>query len=275
VARAQTLRQQTVALLRRLGLLPMVDELKLGLNVMKNRKRNKAFVSRFPRETFPPPRLAVGAYGLVDYQNYYDGGRRSAEVLLELMAGHVELRGARILEWGCGPGRIVRHLAHLGLDAGIKVFGTDYDCATIEWCRSAIPGVTFAMNGLQPPLPFADEFFDVVYSSSVLTHLSEAMHYAWLTENLRVVKPAGLVIFTTAGDRIKERLLPGEIGQYEAGELVVRMAPAEGSPRYNAYQSPAFIKNKLLPSMPGADLIRHETKLPLASIQDIWVIRKN
>jgi SAM-dependent methyltransferase len=272
---AQALRQQTVALLRKLRLLPMVDELKLGLNVMKNRKRNKAFERLFPTEAFPPARLAIGAYARVDYEDYYEGGKRSAEVLLELMSGHIEPKGARILEWGCGPGRIVRHLAQLGQGLGMQVFGTDYDRASIEWCKSAIPGVTFAMNGLQPPLAFPDASFDVIYSSSVLTHLSEAMHYAWLRENLRVVKKNGLVIFTTGGDRMKDKLLPAEIRQYEAGELVVRRAPTEGSPRYNAFQSPAFVKHKLLPNIPGADLIRHETELPLASIQDIWVIRKH
>jgi SAM-dependent methyltransferase len=274
VGNVQPLRQQTLAWLRKLGLLPMVDEMKLGLNVMKNRKRNKAFAALFPGEVFPPARLSIGAYARVDHEDYYEGGRRSAEVVLELMSGHVEPKGARILEWGCGPGRIVRHLAQLGRDLGIQVFGTDYDRATIEWCKSAISGVTFSMNGLEPPLAFPEGFFDVIYSSSVLTHLSEAMHYAWLKENLRVVKNNGLVIFTTGGDRMKGLLLPAELRRYEAGELVIRRVPTEGSPRFNAFQSPAFIKYKLLPNIPGADLIRHEIELPLAGIQDIWVIRK-
>jgi len=274
LASVQPLRERTGALLRRLGLLPMVDELKLGLNVIKNRKRNKSFGALFPTESFPPARLAIGAYSRVDYEDYYEGGKRSAEVILELMSGHIEPKGARILEWGCGPGRIVRHLAQLGQSLEMQVFGTDYDRASIEWCKSAIPGVTFAMNGLQPPLAFPEGFFDVIYSSSVLTHLSEAMHYAWLRENLRVVKKNGLVIFTTGGDRMKDKLLPAELRRYEAGELVVRMAPTEGSPRYNAFQSPAFVKYKLVRNITGADLIRHETELPLASIQDIWVIKK-
>jgi len=272
--RVQNLRQHTVALLRRLGLLPVVDELRLWLKVMKNRERNKKFAALFPTETFPPARLCNGAYARVDYENYYEGGRRSAEALLELMSGHIEAKGARILEWGCGPARIVRHLARLGKDSGMEVFGTDYDRATLEWCKSAIPGVTFTMNGLQPPLPFPDGFFDVIYSSSVFTHLSEAMHYAWLKENLRVVKRAGLVIFTTAGDSDRYKLLPAEIRLYEAGELVVRTVPLEGSPRYAAFQSPAFVRHKLLPSVPDGELIRHETRLQLASVQEIWVVKK-
>ena len=270
----QNLRQRTVVLLRELGLLPAFDELRLWLKVTRNRKRNKTFAASFPTEVFPPARLCDEAYALVDYENYYEGGRRSAEVVLELMSGHIEFKGARILEWGCGPARIVRHLARLGRDSGTEVFGTDYDRATIDWCKSAIPGVTFSLNGLQPPLPFPDGFFDVIYSSSVFTHLSEAMHYAWLRENLRVIKRRGLMIFTTAGDALRYRLLPPEIALYDAGEIVVRTALLEGSRRYNAVHSAAFVKHKLLPSVPDAELIRHETKLQLASVQEIWVVRK-
>jgi len=272
--KAYLLRIRAVELLRKLGLLPVVDELRLWFAVIKNRKRDKAFAALFPTEAFPPTRMAVGTVGRNGYEHYYEDGRRSVQVLLELMSGHIELKGARILEWGCGPARLVRHLARLGKDSGMEVFGTDYDRATIEWCKSAIPGVTFAMNGLQPPLPFPDGFFDVVYSSSVFTHLSEAMHYAWLRENFRVVKRGGLVIFTTAGDSQKYKLLPAEIPLYEAGELVVRTVPLEGAPRYNAFHSPAFVRNKFLPSVPDADLVKHETKLQLASVQDIWVVRK-
>jgi SAM-dependent methyltransferase len=272
--KAYLLRLRAVQLLRKLGLLPVADELRLWLTIMKNWNGDKAFATLFPTEAFPPTRMAAGTVGRSGYEGYYEDGERSVKVLLQLIAAHVELNGARILEWGCGPARLVRHLARLAEDSRMEVFATDYDRATIEWCKSAIPGVTFARNGLQPPLPFPDGFFDVVYSSSVFTHLSEALHYAWLKENFRVVKPAGLVIFTTAGDSQKHKLLPAEIPLYEAGELVVRTAPLEGAPRYNAFHSPAFVRRKLLPSVQDADLIRHETELHLAGVQDTWVVRK-
>jgi ubiquinone/menaquinone biosynthesis C-methylase UbiE len=270
-----TLRRQGIALLRALGLLPAADEFRFLLNVRQNRKKNREFAASRPSETFPPARLAYDAYSFVDYENYYNGGRHSAEAVLDLMSPHIQLRGARVLEWGCGPGRIVRQLAQLGRELGVEVFATDYNRASIEWCKSAISGVTFATNGLQPPLPFPDGFFDVIYSSSVFTHLSEAMHYTWLQENFRVVKCYGLVIFTTQGDRMKDKLLPSEARQYSAGQLVVRTARSEGARAYGAFQSPAFVMNSLLPSIPGAELLRHDTKSPLAGIQDVWVIRKN
>jgi len=269
-----TLRQQGITLLRNLGLLPMADEIRFWFKVRQDRKRNKAFAASLPTDVFPPARISYDAYGMVDYENYSNSGRRSAEVLLELMFGHVERKGARILEWGCGPGRIVRQFARLGRGSEMEVFATDYNRTSIEWCKSAIPGVTFAMNGLDPPLPFPDGFFDVIYSSSVFTHLPEEDHYAWLKENFRVVKGAGLVIFTTQGDRMKYKLLPAEARRYEAGELVVRMARVKGSRAYSAFQSPAFVRDKFVPSIPGAKVIRHETELPLAGIQDIWVVMK-
>lgn len=270
-----SLRPLAIHAMRKLGLLPVVDEFRFWLNVKKNQKKNKAFAALLPTEAFPPARISYDAYSLVDYENYYMSGRRSAEVLLELMSGHIELRSARILEWGCGPGRIVRHLANLRRHLGMEVFATDYNRASVEWCRAAIPGVTFTLNGLQPPLPFPEAFFDAVYSSSVFTHLSEEMHYAWLKEQLRVIKSGGLVIFTTQGDRMKNKLLPAEVRQYEAGELVVRIARTEGSRSYSAFQSPGFIRERFVASIPEATVVRHETTLPLAGIQDVWAVTRH
>jgi ubiquinone/menaquinone biosynthesis C-methylase UbiE len=267
-------RQYATALLRNLGLLPIAEEMRFWLNVSRNHARNRAFSAELPKETFPPARISYDAYSFVDYENYYISGRKSAEVVLELIRGRIKFEGARILEWGCGPGRIVRHLAELAGNLGIECFGTDYNRVSIEWCSRAIMGVTFAVNDLCPPLSFPDNFFDVIYSVSVFTHLSEQMHYAWLKENFRVVKDGGLIIFTTQGDRMKYKLLASELRQYEAGELVVRSAATEGARTYSAFQSPAFVTRKLLPTVPDLELIQHEMELQLAGTQDIWVLKK-
>jgi ubiquinone/menaquinone biosynthesis C-methylase UbiE len=116
--------------------------------------------------------------------------------------------------------------------------------------------------------------FEAVYCSSVFTHLSEAMHYMWLRELVRVLKPDGVLIFTAQGDRMRDRLLPDELRVYEEGRLVVRQSKVEGSRTFSAYQSPAFVMKQLIPSTPGLELIAHDTERPLAAIQDIWVVRK-
>jgi ubiquinone/menaquinone biosynthesis C-methylase UbiE len=268
-------RNWIIRVLRQLRLVGVAYEIRFWISILANHANNKRIARTLSAESFPPYRFAFEAYSHVDYSKYYEGGRRSAEVILKLIAGQVELIGAKLLEWGCGPGRIVRHLAPRCRELGASVYATDYNRMMVDWCSSAIPGVTFSKNGLHPPLPFPDAFFDVVYSSSVFTHLSKAMHYAWLDENLRILKSGGLMIFTTLGDRLKDRLLPEELDAYEAGELIVQEGgAAEGSLWYLAYQSPAFIINRFLTSVRGIEILRHETTLPLAGDQDIWVVRK-
>jgi SAM-dependent methyltransferase len=269
-----TSRQKAIAALRKTGLFPVADELRFWWNMAESRSRNQKFKYSHPGEIFPGPRVSYDAYATVDYAHYWNGGMLSAQALLSLIKGEIDLTEAKLLEWGCGPGRIVRHLEPLVRPYRTKVFGCDYNRSSIAWCTSAIPEVTFAVNRPDPPLPFDSDFFDVLYSSSVFTHLSEEMHYAWLKENLRVLKRGGLLLFTTHGDRFKFKLLPEEISKYEAGEIVVRSADKEGKRGCAAFQSPAFVKERLLKSVPGIQLVRHDTQLPLAGLQDVWILRK-
>lgn len=270
----QELRQAMMAVLRKAGIFPIADEIRFWASTAKTYSKNRAFDSAHPTEAFPPPRISYDAYGTVDHETYWSGGMLSAEAILTLIKRETQLSGLKILEWGCGPGRIVRQLQRLGEAMELKIFGCDYNRASITWCTSAIPGVRFALNELAPPLPFEGNFFDVVYSLSVFTHLSEEMHHAWLKENLRVLKHGGLLLFTTHGDRLKCKLLPSELLSYNAGKIVVRASGKEGKRTYAAFQSPAFVKGRLLSAIPGTELVRHETQSPIAGIQDIWVVRK-
>lgn len=264
-----------IAVLRKTGLLPAAEEIRFWSSAVGNFSKNRSFAASHPTVAFPPSRISYDAYGGLAYEDYYAGGIQSAETILALIKGDIDFSRAKILEWGCGPGRIVRQLEFLLRESGSTIFGCDYNPASIRWCSSAIPRVTFALNGLRPPLPYESGFFDVVYSSSVFTHLSEEMHYAWLKENLRVLKSRGLLLFTTQGDRMKHKLLPAEVQSYEMGEIVVRGSKIEGARTFTAFQSPAFVRRRLLASTPGLELIRHETELFLAGIQDIWVARKS
>jgi SAM-dependent methyltransferase len=271
---SQKPRQLIIAALRKTRLFLMADEIKFWLNATGNYRRNRAFAASRPTESFPPPRISYDAYATVSYEHYWTSGKQSAETLFSFLKANLDLSTAKILEWGCGPGRIIGPLERLVRNYGTKVFGCDYNPASIHWCSSAIPGVGFRLNELLPPLPFEGSFFDAVYSCSVFTHLSEEMHYAWLKENLRVLKNGGLLFFTTHGDRVKYKLLPAELLQYERGEVVVRASNKEGKRSFASFQSPLFVTDRLLASVQGIELIRHETQAPFAGLQDLWIVRK-
>jgi SAM-dependent methyltransferase len=101
----------------------------------------------------------------------------------------------RVLDFGCGWGRILRFFLK-DLDAG-RLWGIDTREKMIEVCRRTIPGAHFERAGPWPPAPMADASVDFVYAFSVFSHLSEEMHDAWLREFHRILKPGGLLVVST------------------------------------------------------------------------------
>jgi SAM-dependent methyltransferase len=112
----------------------------------------------------------------------------------------------RMLDFGCGCGRFVRHLGPLANTLTIE--GTDIDAEMIEWCRTNIPFGKYAVAPHQPPLPYADHSFDLIINHSVFTHLDERHQDLWLTELQRIASPGATLLLTVEGtatwNRVRE-----------------------------------------------------------------------
>ncbi len=93
------------------------------------------------------------------------------------------------LDFGCGSGRVARHL-------DVDLTGVDVDPRGVEWCQAHLRG-TFLTIAPDPPLPFEAGNFDVIYAVSVFTHFDERTQFVWLEELRRVLRPGGLFIATT------------------------------------------------------------------------------
>jgi hypothetical protein len=115
-----------------------------------------------------------------------------------------------------------------------------------------------------PPLDFPYQFFNGIYSVSVFTHLSESMHYAWIPELARVLKPSGILMLTLHGDLYSEKLLPDELVTYQKGALVVRDQVIEGSRFFAVFHPTSFVHKWL----GGFDILAHiQNPLPLISFK--------
>jgi SAM-dependent methyltransferase len=267
------MKQKLVGALRKLRLLPLVDRARFVIVWMQNRRSNRDFVTRHPGFVPPPAFLSYDAYGHVNYRAYADDGREPADYLARAAKTHLgSARALTVCEWGCGPARILRHLPPM-LPPGSRVFGTDYNARTIQWCSTHVAQVTFRLNRLAPPLPFSTGEIDYLYAISVLTHLSEEMHYAWIEECKRVVRPGGLILVTVHGDRSIGGLSADERALYDGGGLLVRGRVAEGSRTYVAYQSPRFMREVLLRDL---EILSHNPpEAPrLARAQDVYLVRR-
>ena len=192
--------------------------------------------------------------------------------MLDFFRKYVSLERIRILDWGCGPGRIIRHLPDL-LDKKSEVFGTDYDVKSIEWCRKNLPGIDFQSNVLEAKLNYKDSFFDVIYGISIFTHLSEKMHFEWSLELYRIIKPGGILFITSHGTAFLEKLTETEKSNFLKGELVERGMTVEGHRTYTAYHPIEFIY-KLFKQFKVLEHIETPSNGGKAQ-QDIWIVQKS
>ena len=233
-------RQKVANLLRSINLLQFVDRLIFVGNILKNRKTNQLFLTEHPGFIYPPAHFAFDAYNHTNWQTYHEMGLKHSRLVSDLIREFAAEKEIKICEWGCGPARVIRHLDEIGGIEKVELFGTDYNERSINWCSKNIKNVHFSKNNLEPPLTFEDAYFDCIYAISIFTHLSEKMHHAWVKELSRILKPNGILIFTTHGDHSAEKLLPAEKSKYDSGVLVVKNQVKEGNKLFAAY--PPFCK---------------------------------
>jgi SAM-dependent methyltransferase len=139
-------------------------------------------------------RLSQAPAGVADAQGYLERGRRAIGAIERVLPADWTWTNKRVLDFGCGAGRAVRHL-HDAARTG-EVWGCDIDPACIAWNREHLdPSMSFVVNGEEPPLPFAEDRFDLVYALSVFTHIDQRWA-SWLIEMHRVLVPGGLLVAT-------------------------------------------------------------------------------
>jgi SAM-dependent methyltransferase len=102
----------------------------------------------------------------------------------------------RILDWGCGCGRITRYFGRLG---ECLVSGADIDADNLQWCRENLSFGTFHQFPLQPPTKLKPASFDLIFGISVFTHLREGSQLEWLAELSRLLRPGGIALVTVLG----------------------------------------------------------------------------
>jgi SAM-dependent methyltransferase len=270
---AKRARFQAIRLLRRFNLLRAADECRFLVRKLRVASANRSFLARHPGFRPPPQDLAFDAYNHFDWQVYWDSGLAHAGYFAERILEHARPGKVDVLEWGCGPGRLIRHLPSLLGERAGRIAGADYNERTIAWCRSSLDGIDFELNGLMPPLPFPDASFDVVYNFSVFTHLSAPVQKAWAKELHRVLRPGGIALCTTHGDAYAHLLSdPAERAAYAAGQVVEQGGYKEGAKWYFAVHPPAWVRGELFRDFASATLLPSASDRGL--LQDAWLARK-
>jgi SAM-dependent methyltransferase len=218
----------------------------------------------------PPPWLMVRVAGTGDAAWFVESGRLAEESIRAALGRAGAPLGSldAILDFGCGSGRVLRRWR----DLDARVCGSDLSDPAVKWCRAHLPFAEVGSNALEPPLPYGDATFDLVYALSVLTHLPVVTQFAWRDELGRVLRPGGHLLLTLHGDAYIDHLRGEERRAYADGECVVRWGQVAGSNLCATFHPPAFVRNRLAD---GWDLVEHVPCGALGSPeQDLIVLRK-
>ena len=147
----------------------------------------------------PPRDLWLG-------HNYPTHGKLQVETMLDIVraSGLTFAAGDRILDFGCGAGRMIRHLQSLA--GTCEIWGTDISAKHVLWCKRHMqPPFHFATTTKVPHLPFEDRSFRLIYCGSVFTHIDDLAD-AWLLELRRILTPDGRLYVTIHDERTIELL---------------------------------------------------------------------
>lgn len=130
-----------------------------------------------------------------------DWGYEAPERAADMLAAHLDrFAGARILDCGCGTGltgEALRAKGAKGVVVGVDVSRHSLELADARKVYDETRDVD--LNG---ELPFADNSFDGVLCVGVMTYVeAEPLFREWT----RVVRPGGVVVFTSRDDLFVSR----------------------------------------------------------------------
>lgn len=90
-----------------------------------------------------------------------------------------------------------------------------------------------------------DDSIDIAYCSSVFTHLTDDLCRQWVAELARVVRPGGLIAFTTAGMSFAYRYHESEKDDYLRGIPIYRDWDEVGRRDFFAWHPPQYVRRVL------------------------------
>jgi SAM-dependent methyltransferase len=266
-----SLKSRLGSVVRSLGLQEVLEEGRFLASRLKCSARNGSFTRNHPEVDLPGLRQIYETVGHVDLARYWALGEFAAESVVDRATLGLGRTPKQILEWGCGSGRVLRHIPRL--IPGAAVFGCDYDEAAVKWASAHLSSVVTELNGLNPPLRFDDDSFDCVFALSVFTHLSLDLHGTWLHEVERILEPGGVFVFTTHGDHFRPQLGADERRVYDGGDVHVRVANREGSRVFSTFHPESAVRALLRESWEVSSYIRSADERMMGG-QDVWVARR-
>lgn len=210
--------------------------------------------------------------GLRWRSEYYNSGKKlyhQMESIFKNKGVSID-RLENILDFGCGCGRIIRHI-HFNNSAA-SLYGSDYNPDLIDWCNKNLTFGQFSVNRIEPPLLFQDTLFNLIYARSVFTHLTGNLQHKWMDEFRRILKPGGFLYITTHGKSTFKNLSETERRILEKNGILTLNESIEGDNKCSTYQTKFYVENNFLNGFELFEFIPGENNS--FSKQDIYILKK-
>jgi SAM-dependent methyltransferase len=243
------MRRATAEVLERVGLFRPTFELRGLLRSLHPEVlyRNTPYWLRGAPDGAPLPsrKARVLVSGSGDIEWFLDGGQRAADAI----RGALAAQGAdlatfdRVLDLGCGCGRVLRQWR--SLPDRVELHGVDTQEILVKEASRTVPRARVAVNALEPPLPYPDQSFDLVYCLSVFTHLDEPVSLRWRDEIRRILKPGGFWIVTTQGNVYRPKLSRAERQVFDGGGVVCQRDAFRGLNLCQTFHPESYVRRVL------------------------------
>lgn len=173
--------------------------------------------------------------------------------------GAAPLSGSRVLDFGCGWGRLTRFFARDVMPE--RLFGCDPSEAILDVCRATRVPATLARSEFLPErLPF-EEPFDLAFAFSVFTHLSEPAHERALAALHAGLRPGGILVVTVRPPAYLD-LCPS-----------LRAPLARDWPEQRQYLFAPHAADPSHPQYGGGEMTYGETIVTLPYVRERWAPR--
>lgn len=141
------------------------------------------------------------AFKLEGYSAY-----RKIMHLIKKNSSFIEGDNIKILDWGCGCGRVSRYLRK----DYQNIWGADIDHGNLSWCEKNLKMQTIEL-GVLPLGRIPKNSFDVIFGISVMSHLSLDLQVLWLRELYDALSTNGILLLSYHGVSSAVRSMNDEI----------------------------------------------------------------
>ena len=145
---------------------------------------------------------------------YFAIGKSAMVAILPGLITSQKKNFSRILDFGCGYGRVGRHLRAFFKNAEIEF--TDIKRDAIDFCAKTFRGNGFVSSTDFNDLKFTSKY-DLIWVGSVFTHIDHERQKILFDKLFSALQPGGILVFTFHGRRCIEMKDSGKIAYIEEG----------------------------------------------------------